>query len=75
MNSAALKERHYLQLSHKLQTMSQHLQNTQQHFVDVTRQLEHMRKLGALHASQFMAVSRLLDKEEDEAQAKDAEET
>jgi len=69
MNSAALKERHYAHLASKLQTMSRNLAESQQQFADVTRQVEHMTKLGALHASQFMAVSRLLDTEADEEQA------
>ncbi|KAG8988161.1 hypothetical protein FRB90_002935 [Tulasnella sp. 427] len=61
MSSA--KERHYQQLASKLQTVSRELQVTQANFAELAKQLQSMNKLGAIQASQFMAVSRLLDAE------------
>jgi len=64
MSSAQLKERHYQQLASKMQNIARELSLTQQNMVVLAKQLDSMGKLGALHASQFMAVTRLLDAEE-----------
>jgi len=62
-NMSTAKERHYQQLGAKLQAVSFELEETQRHFEELASHLESMNTLGAAHAAQFMAVSRLLDAE------------
>jgi len=47
-----------------MQGIAQDLQETQILCAAMAQQLDAMGKLGALHAAQFMAVTRLLDAEE-----------
>ncbi|KAG8915958.1 hypothetical protein FRC02_004301 [Tulasnella sp. 418] len=67
------KDRHYQQLAAKFQSLSQELADTQHHFSTLAKQLNAMNDLGAMHAAQFMAISRLLD--EEMVQKMDAAET
>jgi len=57
------KDRHYQQLASKLQVLSKELRHTQEQFSNMARELQSVSNLGAIHAAQFMAVSRLLDAE------------
>ncbi|KAG8994608.1 hypothetical protein FRB94_012653 [Tulasnella sp. JGI-2019a] len=60
---SSTKERHYQQLASKLQVLSKELEKTHRHFGNLAEYLHSMNNLGAVHAAQFMAVSRILDAE------------
>jgi len=60
---SSIKERHYQQLSSKLQILSKELEKTHRQFDSLAEYLHALNNLGVAHAAQFMAVSRILDAE------------
>ncbi|EOR01885.1 hypothetical protein E3P77_01694 [Wallemia ichthyophaga] len=61
-----VKTRHYQQLSHQLGKLQENISQSNQQFKIAAEQLQQMQKLSISHASQFMAVSKIIDKQETE---------
>ncbi|ORX39222.1 hypothetical protein BD324DRAFT_649306 [Kockovaella imperatae] len=67
------KQRHYAALASRLRALKTNLAESEVQMDALARHLDKMRHLGANHAAQFMAVSRILDvdleKEKERVQA------
>ncbi|KAB5589760.1 hypothetical protein CTheo_6795 [Ceratobasidium theobromae] len=59
----SLKEKHYLQLARKMQSVSNELAFLQTNMRVMNFQTGHMKQLGGLHTAQFMAASAIADEE------------
>ncbi|KIR28566.1 hypothetical protein I307_01865 [Cryptococcus deuterogattii 99/473] len=63
MSSSTVKQRHYSALASRIRTLHVNLAETEGLLEMMTHQLDATSKMGVHCGSQFMAVSRLLDKE------------
>ncbi|WVQ81290.1 hypothetical protein IAT38_003413 [Cryptococcus sp. DSM 104549] len=63
MSTSSLKQRHYSALSSRIRVLQSNLAETEMQLELMAHQLNSTAKLGIHCGSQFMAVSRLLDKE------------
>ncbi|KIR82561.1 hypothetical protein I306_00395 [Cryptococcus gattii EJB2] len=63
MSSSTVKQRHYSALASRIRTLHANLAETEGLLEMMTHQLVATSKMGVHCGSQFMAVSRLLDKE------------
>ncbi|WVO22496.1 uncharacterized protein IAS62_003826 [Cryptococcus decagattii] len=63
MSSSSVKQRHYSALASRIRALHANLAETEGLLEMMTHQLEATSKMGVHCGSQFMAVSRLLDKE------------
>ncbi|KZS94393.1 hypothetical protein SISNIDRAFT_484617 [Sistotremastrum niveocremeum HHB9708] len=66
MSATQAKDRQYALLAKRLNALSSAVNQSSELFADLSADLESMRTLAGLHAAQFMAVSHLLDAEENE---------
>ncbi|KAG8776991.1 hypothetical protein FRC12_000589 [Ceratobasidium sp. 428] len=65
----SLKEKHYLQLARKMQSISNELAFLQTNMKVMNFQMGHMKQLGGLHTAQFMAASAIADEEPEGSEA------
>ncbi|OWT38770.1 hypothetical protein J008_04090 [Cryptococcus neoformans] len=63
MSSSTVKQRHYSALASRIRSLHANLAETEGLLDMMTHQLDATAKIGVHCGSQFMAVSRLLDKE------------
>ncbi|WVQ74438.1 hypothetical protein IAR50_004039 [Cryptococcus sp. DSM 104548] len=74
MSASNIKQRHYSALASRIRVLQSNLDETQGLTEMMAYQLDATAKLGVHCGSQFMAVSRLLDKELEAVQEREASE-
>ncbi|WVR09015.1 hypothetical protein IAU60_006075 [Kwoniella sp. DSM 27419] len=67
MSTSSTKQRHYAALSSRLRSLQSNLADTESQMELMAEQLKAMARFGVGCGAQFMAVSRLLDVELDQA--------